>query len=156
MEKIVLVAMTEKRVIGRGNTIPWHLPLELDLFRRLTVGNTVVMGRRTFEAIGRPLPQRRNLVVSRTLPAARGIEACRSLQEALARGKGAEKLFFIGGRDIYAEALLIADLLRISWIFGDYAGDVCFPPVSLSEWEIIESADYPQFRHILYRRKQSE
>ncbi|MFA5515358.1 MAG: dihydrofolate reductase [Desulfuromonadales bacterium] len=155
MTKIILVAMTEQRVIGCGNAIPWHLPQELRLFRALTQGHTIVMGRRTFEAIGGPLPDRRNLVVSRTLPPAMpGVEICRNLQEALALGGDAEKLFFIGGRDIYAEALPMADELRISWIIDEYAGDILFPPFSLATWETVEATQYPHFRHVLYRRKQ--
>lgn len=151
-EIIILVAMTEGRVIGRDNAIPWHIPDELRLFRRLTLGHAVLMGRRTFASIGQPLPQRRNLVLSRTLPATPGVEICRSFAEALERIP-AGKLFIIGGRSLYAEALPIADFLRISWVAGDYPGDVRFPAFSLAGWEAVATVEHPQFRHVCYRRR---
>ncbi len=154
-KKIILVAMTEAQVIGREGAIPWHLPAELRLFRQLTVGHPLLMGRRTFESIGRPLPNRRNLVVSRSLGPAPGIEICRSFAEALAQAAGAEKLFFIGGRSIYTQALPIADSLRISWIAGDYPGEEHFPAWDRGEWEEMESCQFPDFRHVLYRRRHS-
>lgn len=152
-EKIILVAMTEDRLIGRGNDIPWHLPAELRLFRELTTGHAVVMGRRTFESIGRPLPQRRNLVVSRTLSDAPGVDICRSLEQALALTGGEEKVFLIGGRQIFCEALPIADRLLISWIKGEYAGDVYFPEIDWSRWQVESEEDYQEFRHLSYRRR---
>lgn len=153
-EKIVLVAMTEKRVIGREGRIPWHLPEELRLFRDLTVGHTVVMGRRTFESIGRPLPDRRNIVVSTTLPATPGVIVCLTLRKALAEGAAhGKKIFIIGGRQVFAEGLPVADLLRISWIREDYPGDVFFPPFDLRQWEEVRSQEYPEFRHVLYGRR---
>jgi dihydrofolate reductase len=152
-EIVILVAMTAAGVIGRDNTIPWHIPEELRLFRQLTVGHSVLMGRRTFESIGRPLPQRRNLVLSRSLSPAPGVEICPSFAEALARTAG-EKLFIIGGRRLYAEALPVADALHISWIAGDYPGDVLFPPFSLADWEEVTAVEHPQFRHLFYRRRQ--
>lgn len=154
--KIILVAMTERRVIGREGRIPWHIPEELRLFRELTVGQTVVMGRRTFESIGRPLPDRRNIVLSSTLPPTPGIVVCSTLRKALAEGAAyGRKIFIIGGRQVYAEALPIADLLRISWIEGDYPGDVFFPPFDLGEWEEVHSQEYPEFRHVLYGRRRA-
>lgn len=153
-QKIILVAMTRDRVIGREGRIPWHIPEELRLFRDLTVGHSVVMGRRTFESIGRPLPERRNIVISSTLPPTPGVIVCSTLRKALAEGAAyGKKIFLIGGRQVYAESLPIADLLRISWIAGEYPGDVFFPPLNLSEWEEIHSQDYPDFLHVLYRRR---
>lgn len=151
-EKTILVAMTEARVIGRDNHIPWHVPEELHLFRELTMNQAVLMGRRTFESIGRPLPGRRNLVLSRTLPPTPGVEICRSFAEAVEQAAG-QNLFFIGGRSIYAEALPIADSLRISWIFGDYPGDVLFPALCLDDWQEVEAIEHTQFRHVLYCRR---
>jgi dihydrofolate reductase len=151
-KKIILAAMTEAQIIGRHGAIPWHLPEELQLFRQLTVGHTLIMGRRTFESIGRPLPNRRNLVVSRSLRPVSGIEICRSFAEAMRRAGGDDDLFFIGGRSIYVQALPIADFLRISWIFGSYPGDAFFPPWRRECWEAAEIREFPTFRHILYRR----
>lgn len=153
-QKIILVAMTRDRVIGREGRIPWNIPEELRLFRELTSGHSVVMGRRTFESIGRPLPERRNIVISSTLPPTPGIIVCSSLRKALAEGAAfGRKIFLIGGHQVFAESLPLADLLRISWIDGDYAGDVLFPPFDLSQWEEIHSQEYSGFRHVLYGRR---
>ena len=155
-EKIILVAMTADRVIGAGNRIPWNIPEELSLFRDLTVGHSVVMGRKTFESIGHPLPDRRNIVVSQTLPSTPGIVVCASFRKALAEAAAfGKKIFIIGGRQVYSEALPVAGLLRISWIEQPYSGDVYFPPFDLGEWEELHSREYTGFRHVLYRRLSS-
>jgi dihydrofolate reductase len=156
-QKIILVAMTEDRLIGREGRIPWHIPEELRLFRELTVGHAVLMGRRTFESIGRPLPERRNIVLSRTLGPTPGVIVCADLRKGLAEGAAhGSKTFIIGGRQVYLEALPIADFMRISWIPGHYAGDVYFPPFSLSDWEEIDSRDRTGFRHATYRRRNGD
>ncbi len=153
-QKIILVAMTHDRVIGRQGKMPWHLPEELRLFRDLTIGHTVMMGRRTFESIGRPLPQRKNIVLSRTMEPTPGVVVCASLQKGLAEGAAhGKKIFIIGGRQLYEEALGIADFMRISWIEQRYDGDVLFPDFSPTQWEPIREHDYPGFRHVHYRRK---
>lgn len=152
--RVILVAMTPGGVIGREGKIPWNIPEELRLFRELTVGHTVLMGRRTFESIGRPLPDRKNIVLSRTLSPTPGIVVCGSLRKALAEGAAyGRKIFIIGGREVFAEALPLADLLRVSWIAREYHGDVFFPPLRLQEWEEIHAQDYPEFRHVLYGRR---
>jgi dihydrofolate reductase len=153
-QKIILVAMTEDRVIGREGRIPWHIPEELRLFRDLTVGHAILMGRRTFESIGRPLPGRLNIVLSRTLEPTSGVVVCAGLHEGLAEGAAhGGDIFIIGGRQVYEEALPVADFMRISWIPGHYEGDVYFPPFSLSDWEETLCRDYPGFRHVTYRRR---
>ncbi len=129
VEKILCAAMTRRLVIGDHGRLPWHLPAELQLFRALTWGHSLIMGRSTFAAIGRPLPGRRNVVLSRSLPSRPGIVVCRSLEEALAAAStGMEKLFFIGGAQIYRQALPLAATMHISWIHGDFPGEVRFPP----------------------------
>jgi dihydrofolate reductase len=149
----ILVAMTAARVIGRDKQLPWHIPEELDLFRRLTTGGTLIMGRRTFQAIGRPLPGRRNIVVSRTLPPTEGIEVCRNFPQALRLAAGDQEVFAIGGRQIFSEALPLADHLRISWLHQDYAGDVFFPHLDLDAWRVLTRDEDAEFTHVLYRRR---
>jgi len=152
--KTIIVAMTEQRLIGAAGHIPWQIPEELRLFRELTSGHTLIMGRRTFNSIGRPLPDRRTIVVSRRLPATPGIEICCDLPSALRLAeKSACKTFFAGGVGIYRAALPLADQLSISWIKGEYAGDTYFPPFSANEWQVISERDYGLFRHVLYRRR---
>lgn len=152
--KIIIVAMTEQGLIGSGGQIPWQIPEELRLFRELTSGHTLIMGRRTFASIGRPLPDRRTLVVSRRLPMTSGVEICPDLASAvqLAESYG-DKIFFAGGAGIYCAALPLADELSISWIRGEYGGDTYFPAFDAAQWQAISERDYGLFRHVLYRRR---
>lgn len=152
--KILIVAMTRDRLIGDAGRLPWHIPEELKLFRRLTSGHTLIMGRRTFVSIGRTLPDRRIIVVSSTLQDAPGCEVCSNLSEALKLAESyGRKIFFAGGVEIYRTALTLADQLSISWIQGEYAGDTYFPEYDPKEWQRVKQHDYTSFRHVLYRRK---
>ncbi len=152
-EILLIVAMTRSRVIGRDNALPWRIPAELQLFKRLTTGHTVLMGRRTFEAIGRPLPERHNIVVSRTPQKVSGAEVHPSFEAALeaARRRG-KKIFILGGASLYRLALPRADGLHISWIRGDYTGNVYFPEFDLKCWRAEREDEYPEFTHVFYRR----
>ncbi|MBA4175523.1 MAG: diacylglycerol kinase [Leptothrix sp. (in: Bacteria)] len=132
-ELVLIAAMSNGRVIGRGNTLPWHLPEDMAHFREVTRGHPVLMGRRTWESLPprfRPLPGRRNLVLTRdpTWHAA-GAEAMPSLEAALAATAAAERVFVIGGAELYAAALPHADTLLLTEIAADFEGDVRFPPV---------------------------
>ena len=140
MPSIALVAaLARNRVIGADNRLPWHLSEDLQRFKALTLGHPVVMGRRTFESIGRPLPGRRNLVVSRDAAfSAGGSEAFGSLSAALAACGAAETVFVIGGAQIYALALPLARRLHLTEIDADFAGDAYFPEFDRGEW--IESS----------------
>jgi dihydrofolate reductase len=156
--RIIIVAMTESRLIGRKGAIPWQIPEELRLFRDLTIGHTLIMGRRTFQAIGGPLPGRRNIVVSRSLPPAPGVEIRPDLETALALAEqgGETKIFFIGGAEIYEAALSLADILHISWIRAEYEGDTWFPPFSEAEWIVDREQDYGLYRHVVYYRRRPQ
>lgn len=150
----IVVAMTDDRVIGNGEEIPWHIPEELQTFKRITSGGVVIMGRKTFESIGRPLPDRHNLVVSKTLTAVEGVEVSRSLEAAVERAaQFHEKIFFIGGREIYEKALDMAGYMYVSWISRHYDGDLKFPPFDPTRWEPVEEQLREAFRLVLYRRK---
>lgn len=152
--KIIIVAMTKQFLIGAAGDIPWQIPEDLRLFRELTTGHTLIMGRHTFASIGRPLPDRRTIVVSRRLRKTPGIEICPDLASAvqLAESYG-EKIFFAGGVGIYRDALPLADLMRISWVKGDYAGDTYFPAFDAEQWQVVSEEDHGDFRHALYRRR---
>ncbi len=151
---IIIAAMTRNRVIGRDHTLPWHLPEDLALFKRLTLGHTVLMGSRTFASIGRPLPGRRNLVVSRTQGATPGVEVCPSFETALKAARADDrKLFFIGGRSIYQSALALADAMHISWIHQDHPGNVFFPEFDQDAWQLEATKEYPDFTHAYYLRR---
>jgi len=152
--EVILVAMTREGVIGAGNRIPWHLPEELRLFRSLTLGGTVIMGRQTFASLGQPLAQRRNIVVSTTLAETPGITLCRDFPSAVATaGEGKGKIFYLGGRAIYRLALARAELLRISWIPGNPAGDCYFPDFDRRHWRLAAVEDFGTFVHECYLRE---
>ena len=126
----LIVAMSENRVIGREGGIPWDLPADRRRFRELTTGHTLVMGRRTFESIGRPLPGRRTIVLSRTPGfTAPGCEVAPSLAAALALCAGEEELFVCGGAGVYREAMALADRIYLTLVHREVAGDTFFPPV---------------------------
>ncbi|MBL8512123.1 MAG: dihydrofolate reductase [Betaproteobacteria bacterium] len=135
----LIVAHTRNRVIGLAGGMPWHLPADLAYFKRTTLGHPVIMGRKTFESIGRPLPGRRNVVVSGQADfAPAGVEVCRSLAEAL-RVVGDEVPehqvpFVIGGASLYAAALPLAKRLYVTEIDAELAGDTFFPPLTPGEW----------------------
>ena len=151
---LIIAAMTRNRVIGRDNTLPWSLAEDLALFKRLTLGHTVLMGRHTFASIGRPLPGRRNLVVSRTLRATPGVEVFRSFEAALEAAQADDRnLFFIGGKSIYRRALVLAEAMHLSWIHQDYPGNVRFPDLDLDAWQVIATEEYPAFTHVYYVRR---
>lgn len=150
----IIVAMTRKGVIGAHGALPWHIPEELQLFKQVTTGQTVIMGHNTYKTIGRPLPQRSNLVLSRSGESIPGTTVCRSFMDALivsTRLNG--RTYIIGGRDVYAKALPLASELNISWIKHPYTGDVIFPQFDLDDWQSVEQADYREFEYVRYVRK---
>lgn len=146
--------MTQARVIGYQNAIPWHVPEDLQHFKRVTLGNPIIMGRKTFESIGKPLPKRHNIVISRSLVAPSGVTVVPSLKAALDYAASlAEHSFIIGGAAVYAAALPLADDLYISCIPGDYPGDRYFPAISPNVWELAEVVRYETFTFKRFIRK---
>jgi len=135
----LIAAVARNRVIGAGNALPWRLPDDLRHFRTLTTGHAVIMGRRTWESIGRPLPQRQNIVVSRS-PAwhAEGAERAASLADALAQVRLPAPAFCIGGGELYAAAIDLADVLYVTAIGRDFAGDAHFPVIDPAQWRETE------------------
>lgn len=153
-KKIIIVAMTRGRVIGRDGTMPWHLSEDLKLFKAATFGNTVVMGRKTFESIGKPLPNRNNIVISRTMGPAPGLTVCPTFEDAVRAAAGIGRdVFFIGGAAVYQRALALADELRVSWVAADHDGDTLFPAYDPAQWQQVSARDYPDFTHVVYQRK---
>jgi len=137
----IVAALASNGVIGRGNELPWHLPADLRHFRELTLGKPVVMGRRTFASIGRALPGRTNIVISRDPGfGAEGVRVASSLADALAQAgaladrDGAGEVMVIGGAEIYAAALPRAERLYLTRVHAAIEGDVFFPPVDWAAW----------------------
>jgi len=135
MIRSLVVAMARNRVIGRDNQLPWRLPADLAYFKRVTMGHPIVMGRRTHESIGRPLPGRLNIVVSRN-PAYRapGCTVVGSLDEAWKAAGGAPEVCVIGGTSLFAEALPVADRIHLTEVDADVAGDTYFPEFDRGDW----------------------
>jgi dihydrofolate reductase len=135
----LIAAVAANGVIGSDNTLPWRLPEDLKRFKALTLGHPVIMGRKTFESIGRPLPGRRNIIVSRNaLYSADGCEVATSLNAALDVCKAAgDEIFVIGGAQIYAEALPMARRLYLTEIHRAYSGDARFPEFDRHHWQEI-------------------
>lgn len=140
----LVVAMAEGRVIGAGGRLPWHLPADLRHFRTLTLGKPIVMGRRTFESIGHPLPGRTNIVVTRN-PAVRGagISIARDLEAALAMARPLGEVMVIGGAAIYARALPVAERIYLTEVHARLSGDTYFPGYERGEWRERDRIDHP-------------
>jgi dihydrofolate reductase len=137
----LVVAMTSDRVIGRDGDMPWHIPEDLKHFRRVTVGHAIIMGRKTHESIGRPLPKRRNIVLTRNADVRfDGCEVAHSLDEAihLARNGGDDEPRIVGGGAIYEMALPLATKLFLTEVDLDVEGDTFFPVYDPSEWREVD------------------
>lgn len=140
----LVAAMTENHVIGRDGGMPWHLPDDLAHFKRLTRGHTVIMGRKTFDEIRRPLPERRNVVITRN-PSfrAEGVTMVDSLEAALALAAGEPEVFVIGGGEIYRQAMDHADRLDLTLIHATVEGDTWFPAFDRDEWLLTSEEHHP-------------
>ncbi len=131
MRTALIVAASENNVIGNKGKIPWNLPADLKYFRKLTEGHLVIMGRKTYESIGHPLPRRRNIVISRQEGfKAEGCEVVKSLEEALKIAEGEGEVFVIGGGEIYKQALPLADRVYLTRVHAQIEGEAFFPEVS--------------------------
>jgi len=136
----LVVAMSDNGVIGKDGGLPWHLPDDLKYFKVVTFGKPVLMGRRTFESIGKPLPGRRNLVLTRsTSGPAPGVENVRSVEQALALVQGVAELCVIGGADVFALALPLATRIYLTRVHATVAGETYFPLRDFSGWRESES-----------------
>ncbi len=139
----MIAALANNRVIGLDNKMPWHLPAELQLFKRATLGKPIVMGRNTFESIGRPLPGRLNIVLSRqTDYKPEGVTVVATLDEAVVAAGDVEELMIIGGATIYNQCLAAADRLYLTHIELTTEGDTWFPDYEQYNWQEIEQESY--------------
>lgn len=144
MKLSAIVAMASNRVIGVNNQLPWRLPADLARFKRLTMGHTLVMGRKTYESIGRPLPGRTMIVVTRQPDfAPPGVKVAHSVDEALALAQGDDEVFIAGGAELYAQTLGRLDRLYLTRIEREVPGDTRFPELDLSSWRLIEEEHHP-------------
>ena len=149
----IIVAMTSERVIGTQQGLPWHLPEDLQLFKRKTLGKTVIMGRKTHQSIGRPLPGRHNIVLSRVPETLAGVQVCKSFIEGLTEAAPhGQPIFVIGGAELYKKALPVASELHITWVEENVEGDIFFPAFDINDWRVLNVTEHSGFNHIHYQR----
>jgi dihydrofolate reductase len=140
----LVVAASENDVIGRDNALPWHLPADLKHFKAITMGKPIVMGRRTYDSIGRPLPGRLNIVISRNRALRiAGVEVVGSLDEALARAGDAPEVAVIGGAELFRSALPLARRIYFTRVHGKVAGETKFPALDLRQWREVDRSHHP-------------
>ena len=141
MRRSLVVAVAANRVIGRDNALPWRLPADLAHFKKVTMGHPIVMGRRTYESIGKPLPGRKNIVVTRNRAfQAPGCTVVQSLEDAWKAAGDAEEVCVIGGTSLFEEALPIADVIHLTQVEAVVEGDTYFPEFDRSQWREKEIA----------------
>ena len=142
--KSLIVAMSNNRVIGANNTLPWHLPADLEHFRALTMGHPIIMGRKTHESIGKPLPGRENIVVSANKNfSAPGCTLVPSLHAAIEACGKAEEIFFIGGNTLYQQALPLTERIYLTQVDCAVKGDTFFPALDMKTWREVASEARP-------------
>ena len=132
----IIVAVAKNGVIGDKNSLLWHISEDMRFFRQTTSGHPVIMGRKTYESLGRPLPNRTNVVISRTIDHIEGCTVVGSLEEAVAMFPSDEEVFIIGGAQIYALALKVADRFYLTRVEHKYEGDTSFPEWDAKQWSL--------------------
>ncbi|WP_421868671.1 dihydrofolate reductase [Motiliproteus sp.] len=149
MQLALIVAQSDNRVIGRNNALPWHLPEDLKYFKSVTMGKVIIMGRKTYESIGRPLPGRTNLVVSRDPEyRADGISVVNSLEQAIEQAEavseinGADEALIIGGANLYEQALPQVQRLYLTQVHHQVHGDAFFPELTMDQWQELSRQDF--------------
>lgn len=148
-----------KMVIGKGGALPWRLPEDLRRFKKLTMDCPIIMGRKTYDSIGRPLAGRFNIIISRTVEKIEGCEIARSFDAAIAAAKAQNtgEIFIIGGAQIYQLALSVADKIYLTEINSDAEGDAFFPPFSKTEWRekerAINNGEKFRFDFVVYEKQ---
>ena len=137
----ILVAFDENRVIGKNNELIWHLPADLKRFKSLTTGHVIVMGRKTYDSIGKPLPNRTTIVISRNPDLQiEGVICTCSMEEAILKAKSLsrEEIFIVGGAEIYKLSLAVADQILVTQLHDIFEGDTFFPEIVADQWEVTE------------------
>jgi len=138
----LIAAMDKNRLIGRANGLPWHLPADFKHFKEITMAKPVVMGRKTFESIGKALPGRKNIVISRSGFKADGVVGVDSIESALQAAANAEEVMVIGGASFYEQMIDKADRMYLTHVDAECEGDAWFPDFDDSQWEVVSEQQY--------------
>lgn len=157
----IIAAMDKNRLIGRNNDLPWRLPSDLAHFKKVTMNKPILMGRKTYDSIGRPLPGRKNIILTRVKNLdIEGVTVVNSLDAVMTAARDAEELMVIGGSEVYELVLPKTQRMYLSFIDGEFEGDAWFPEFDTNDWEIIESKEQPAgekgvpgCRFVTYQRK---
>ena len=156
----LIAAMDKNRLIGADNAMPWHLPADFRHFKSVTMGKPIIMGRKTFESIGRPLPGRKNVVISGSGFQAPGVVVVDSIEAALAEAAGAKEVMIIGGARLYEQMIDRADRMYLTYVDAECKGDAWFPVFNLDDWEAMSEEKFEAddnnnygFRIVEYQRK---
>lgn len=142
MKISLIAAMDKNRLIGAGNGLPWHLPADFKHFKAVTMGKPVIMGRKTYESIGRPLPGRKNIVISRSGFSADGVTVVESIDSALRASAGVDEVMIIGGASFYAQMIERADKMYLTLVDAECEGDAWFPAFNEEDWALLSSQHY--------------
>ena len=142
MNIYIVVAIATNNAIGKDNKLLWHLPKDLKHFKEITTGHTVIMGRKTYDSVGKPLPNRRNIVITRQDIVIDGCEVINSLQAAIALSNGQEDLYIIGGAEIYRLAMHITNYIYLTIVHQAFEADTFFPEIDPAKWQELEREDH--------------
>lgn len=138
----IVVAISENNAIGKDNQLLWHLPADLKHFKNITTGHTIIMGRKTYDSIGKPLPNRRNIIITRQKDLnLEGVEVVNSLEEALSLSKDEEEVFIIGGAEIYKQSVAVSHRIYLTRVHQEFEADAFFPELDNETWKEIEKVD---------------
>ena len=142
MIKTIVVAISENNAIGKDNQLLWYLPADLKHFKNITTGHTVIMGRKTFDSVGKPLPNRRNIIITRHVMHIEGCEVVSSIDAALALCADEEEVFIVGGAEIYRQSIHLTDRIYLTIVHQKFEADSFFPEISDSEWKETAREDH--------------
>ena len=157
MDRIIIAALSENGVIGKNGEMPWHIPEDLKRFRKLTLGNPILMGHNTYDSIGRPLPKRKNIVLSRNKELEIiGGDVVGNLEEALGLCNQSDKIYCIGGAQIYREFLPYATHLELTRIHKVVEGDTYFPDIDFNEWNLRNEENLGEYSFLSYEKVYKE
>ena len=139
----IIVAIAENNAIGKNNQLLWHLPADLKYFKNTTAGHSIIMGRKTYDSVGKPLPNRRNIVVTRQDIKIAGCEVVKSIDEGIELCKGESEVFIGGGADIYRQSMDKTDRIYLTVVHKSFEADTFFPEIDYNKWEEIFHEDHP-------------
>jgi dihydrofolate reductase len=142
MTVTIVVAIGENNAIGKNNQLLWYLPADLKHFKNITTGHTVIMGRKTYDSVGKPLPNRRNIIITRKDITIEGCEVVKSIEDALALCADEKEVFIVGGAEIYKQSIHLSDRIYLTIVHQEFDADSFFPEINYDEWQETEREDH--------------